>query len=107
VSKEAPYVADPSALAEWVKGRYPSEIREVVNPAFQSALLARLSPVGEVVMDRFTGEVVPGLGVRPGGLPQSLRFKPNSDALSVADQVGAKLAGQMLDGLGIPAGEPQ
>jgi hypothetical protein len=108
VSKEAAYVADPTALAEWVKGRYPSEIREVVNPAFQTALLSRLSPLGEVVMDPASGEVVPGLGVRPGGLAQSLRFKPNGDALAVADQVGAKLAGQILDGLGIAAGgEPE
>lgn len=105
VSKEAPYVADPAALAEWVKQRYPSEIREVVNPAFQSVLLARLSPVGEVVMDPASSEVVPGLGVRPGGLPLSLRFKPNGDAMAVADQVGAKLAGQILDGLGIATGE--
>jgi hypothetical protein len=101
VSKEAPYVADPAALAEWVKARYPSEIREVVNPAFQTALLARLRPLGDGVYDPATGELVPGLGVRQGGVPQSLRFKPNGDALAVADQAGAKLAGDLLDGLGI------
>lgn len=106
VSKEAAYVADPAALAEWVKARYPSEIREVVNPAFQTALLSRLTPLGEAVMDPASGEVVPGLGVRPGGVPLSLRFKANGDALAVADQVGAKLAGQIVDGLGIKAGEP-
>lgn len=104
VSNEAPYVADPAALAEWVKRRYPSEIREVVNPAFQSALLQRLRPLGDGVYDPATGEAIPGLGVRPGGQPLSLRFKANGDALAVADQVGAKLAGQILDGLGIAAG---
>jgi hypothetical protein len=108
VSKEAPYVADDAALTTWVKQRYPSEIVEVINGAFFSALLKRLSPMGEVVMDPATGEIVPGLGVRPGGLAQSLRFKPNSDAMAVADQAGAKLAGQLLDGLGIAAaGEPE
>jgi hypothetical protein len=106
VSREAAYVADPAALAEWVKQRYPSEIREVVNPAFQTALLARLAHfgVGDAVIDPATGEVVPGLGVRPGGQPLPLRFKANGDALAMADQVGAKLAGQILDGLGLTAG---
>lgn len=104
VSKEAPYVADPAALTEWVKQRYPSEVVEVVNPAFQSALLSRLMPLGEVVMDMGTGEVVPGLGVRPGGLPLSLRFKANGDALAVADQHAGQLVAQVTAGLGI--GEP-
>ena len=104
VSKEAAYVDDPAALAQWVKARYPSEVREVVNPAFQTALLARLRPLGDGVYDPATGELVPGLGVRQGGVPQSLRFKPNGDALAVADQAGAKLAGDLLAGLGFGGG---
>jgi hypothetical protein len=104
VSKKAPAVEDPAVFAEWVKGRWPSEVMQVVNPAFQRLLLARLSPDGEVVVDERTGEIVPGLGVRPGGRPLTLRFKPNGDALAVADQVAAKLAGQILDGLAIAQG---
>lgn len=101
VSKEAPVVEDASELAAWVKQRYPSEVVEVVNPAFQKALLARLSPVGESVMDRGTGEVVPGLGVREGGRPLTLRFKANGDALAVADQHAGQLVKEVTAGLGI------
>lgn len=52
VSEEAPTVTDGAALVAWCKQRYPSEVVEVVNPAFQVALLNRLMPAGEVVVDR-------------------------------------------------------
>lgn len=99
VSKEAPTIADRVALTEWVARRYPTEVIQVVNPAFQSALLARLAVAGESVIDPLTGEVVPGLGVRPGGLPQTLRFKPNSDALAMVDQAADHVAGQVVAAL--------
>jgi hypothetical protein len=99
VSKEAPTVTDDVALTGWVKQRYPSEIVEVVNSAFFGALLRRLAVAGESVIDPLTGEVVPGLGVRPGGLPQTLRFKPNSDALAMVDQAADHVAGQVVAAL--------
>lgn len=105
VSKEAPTVTDGAALVEWCKHRYPSEIVEVINPAFQSALLARLSPVGEAVVDPATGEVVPGLGVRPGGQPLALRFKPAGDARAVADQAAEALVGKVMAELGMESGD--
>ena len=101
VSKEAPVVEDPPAFVEWVKGRWPSEVVEVVNPPFQRALLARLSPVGEGVVDERTGELVPGLGVRPGGVPKTLTFRPAGDALAVADQMADKLVADLTAALGI------
>lgn len=105
ISKEAPTVSDSAALAGWVKQRYPSEVLEVVNPAFQKALLARLSPVGEVVSDPATGEVVPGLGVRPGGQPLSLRFTPNGDAQAVALEAAGQLVEQVAGALGLEASD--
>lgn len=93
VSKEAAVVTDPAALVAWCKRRYPEAVVEQVVPAFQTALLARLSPTGEVVMDPATGEVVPGLGVRPGGAPLAMRFKPNP----VAQAVAAEAAGLFID----------
>jgi hypothetical protein len=105
ISKDAPVIEDARSWVGWVKKRYPAEVLEVVNPSFQKVVLSRLVSVGEEVLEPTTGEIVPGLGVRPGGRPLSLRFKPNGDALAVADQVGTKLAGQILDGLGIPGGE--
>lgn len=103
VSKEAPIVVDGAALTAWCKRRYPGEVMEVVNPPFLSALLLRLTPSGEVVVDPATGEIVPGLGVRPGGIPQTLRFKPNPDARAVADDAAGALVGEILTGLGIEA----
>lgn len=101
VSKEAATITDGAVLVQWVKRRYPSEVVEVVNPAFQSALLSRLSTAGEVVVDPATGEVVPGLGVRPGGVPQSLRFRPAGDAQAVADQAADAIVAEVFAGLGI------
>lgn len=101
VSEEAPTVTDGAALTAWCKERYPTEIVEVVNPAFQTALLAQLLPVGEVVMDPATGEVVPGLGVRPGGVPQTLRFRANATAQTVAAEHAAALVDELAAGLGV------
>lgn len=101
VSKDAPTLDDVPAFVEWVKSRWPSEVFEVVNPVFQRALLARLTPVGEAVMDERTGEVVPGLGVRPGGQPMTLRFRPAGDAQAVADQMADKLVAELTAGLGV------
>lgn len=106
VSEEAPTVTDGAALTAWCKRRYPTEVVEVVNPAFQAVLLARLAPVGEVVMDPATGEVVPGLGVRPGGIPQTLRFRPNAAAQTMAFDAAGALADQVAAGLGIEAPAP-
>lgn len=105
ISKEAPVVADPAALVDWVRDRYPSEVVEVVNPAFQKALLARLVPVGDAVLVRETGEVVPGLAVRPGGRPLTMRFNPAGDALAVADQHAAQLVDEVTAALGIGGAE--
>lgn len=107
VSKEAATITDGAALVGWCKRRYPSEIVEVVNPAFQEALLRRLRLDADVAVDPSTGEVVPGVGVRPAGVPQSLRFRPAGDALAVADQAAAALVGEVAAGLGIalPGGE--
>lgn len=101
VSKETATVTDGAALTAWVKGRYPSEVVEVVNPAFQQALLSRLVLVGEHVADPATGEIVPGLGVRPGGVPQSMRFRPSAGAQAVADQAASALVEQLAAGLGV------
>lgn len=108
VSKEAVYVDDDAALLAWVKTEPARldevvEITERVKPWYVAELL-RLARIvdGHAIDD--DGTVIPGLAVRPGGVPLSLRFKPNSDAMAVADQVGAKLAGQILDGLGITVG---
>jgi hypothetical protein len=101
ISKDAPVVEDPRSWVKWVKDRYPAEVVEVVNPSFQKAVLSRLIAVGDEVLEPTTGEIVPGLGVRPGGRPLTMRFKPSGDALAVADQHAAKLVDEVTAGLGI------
>lgn len=101
VSQTGPTVSDPTLFAAWVKARWPSEVYEVVNSAFQKALLARLRVDGECVVDPRTGEVAPGLSVRQGGTPLTLRFKANSDAEAVADQHAEQLVKEVTAGLGI------
>lgn len=107
VSKEAAYVADEAVLLEWVRERHPSEVETIqrVRPAFLTSLLGSVgNALGyAVIVD--SGEMVPGLGIRPGGVPQSLRFKANGDALAVADQHAAGLVAQVTAALGI-GGEP-
>jgi hypothetical protein len=106
VSRDSVAVTDPDAFLDWLAERYPTEVEQIRRPrkAFFDVLTQFLAQEGADVVHRTTGEMVPGLEIRPGGRPLTLRFKPNSDALAVADQVGAKLAGQILDGLGIAAG---
>jgi len=101
ITKDTAVIDDPAAWVRWVKDRYESEVYEVVNPPFQKALLGRLSPLGDMVVDPATGEVVPGLSVRHGGTPLALRFKPNSDALAVADQHAGQLVAEVTAGLEI------
>lgn len=104
VSKETPVVADPEALVEWCRQRHPSELETLVQirPAFQAALMHRVSPSGDVVID-VTGEVVPGLAVRAGGVPKALTIRPTSDATALFAAVGRRT----LDDLLGPADDPE
>lgn len=91
VSVEKPYVADEAAFIEWVRKAATDEIEhtERVRPAFAAVVLERVEPLASECIDPDTGEVIPGLGVRPGGRPMSLRFLPSKDAKEVA-AAGAK-----------------
>lgn len=97
ISKETPAIADPEALVEWCRLRYPSELETFVRirPAFQDALLKRAQPVGESAMDPATGEAIPGLSVRPGGIPKALTIRATPEATALFAAVGR----QMLDEL--------
>lgn len=101
ISKDAAVVTDPAVFVAWCKERYPNAVIEHVVPVFEKALLKRLSPVGEEVVDPTTGELVPGVGVRRGGAPLTLQFRAESDAKAVADQHAAPLVGEVLSKLGI------
>lgn len=100
VSKEAVYVSDDAALLAWVKSE-PARLADVVEtvervrPWYVAELLRKARVVDGYAIDD-DGTVIPGLAVRPGGAPQTLRFKPSSDALAVVDQAAARVAGHVV-----------
>lgn len=101
ISREAVAVQDPTALAGWVARRYPAEVVPAVRPAFGKVLLARLSHDGETVSDPETGEVVPGLTVRAGGVPGALRIVPAKGAEQVAGQLAGRAVADLAKELGL------
>lgn len=101
VSHESVTVSDSAALAGWVARRYPDEVVPTVRPAFGKVLLARLAHDGETVIDPETGEVVPGLGVRAGGVAGALRIKASTGAEQVAGQMAERVIADLGRELGL------
>lgn len=112
VSKETTVVADADALAKWCQQRYPTEVETLVQirPAFQVALLQRTRGDGDGVVDMATGELVPGLAVRAGGVPKALTIRPTPEASALFTEVGRQELEHLLAPVGhlepseIPAG---
>jgi hypothetical protein len=98
VSKETPYVADDWLLLQWCTDRYPDQVETVeqVRGTFRSSLLVAGIISGESVVDSLTGEVVPGLAVRPGGVAQSLTIRPSHAAKEVFAAIGERLLDDVL-----------
>ena len=82
VSTEAVKVSDLDALTEWVWERHPTEVvlAPTIRPAWLTGLLSRAKPAGDVACDPETGEVIPGLGVRAGGVFSGIRIVPTPAA---------------------------
>lgn len=98
LSKEAPVVSDIAALLTWCKERYPTEVVAVeqIRAAFQTALLGRVACAGDVVIDPTTGEIVPGMSVRPGGVAKSLSITPGAGVKAVFAAAGAQWLDELL-----------
>ncbi len=75
VTKEAVFIADPVKFTAWVAARFPHEMEQVVRSAFAAQLITSLVAEGDSAVYRETGEIVPGVGVRKGGLPANLSVK--------------------------------
>lgn len=103
ITRDSVAVTDPDAFLDWLAERHPTEVEEIRRPrkAFFEVLTQFLVQDGAEVVHRSTGEVVPGLEIRPGGTPLTLRFKPNGDALAVADQHAGQLVAKVTAALGI------
>jgi hypothetical protein len=105
VSNEAVYVTNEAALVEWAKRDWPTEVVTVekIRPAFLQVLLSNVAvPAGEVAVDSGSGEIIPGLSVRPAGTPGSLSFRPTP----LAKQVAAAGAERLMESVEKAIGEP-
>jgi hypothetical protein len=104
VSKETVVVADLDRLAKWVQSTHPTEVETVVQvrPAFVTRLLAVARVDGELAVDG-EGTVIPGLSVRPGGVPQTLRFTPTPEARLVLGEAAERVLDLVAVSLHLPA----
>ena len=94
LSHETVYVSDEQALIEWFRQADAAQIEtiEKVKPAAIGELLRVVSvadgkafiPTDPDDPHPRAGDVVPGLSVRPGGLPGTLSFTPQKAAKAVA-----------------------
>lgn len=84
VSKETVEIVDEQAFRKWVVERYPDKLVHTVtvSPAWQKTFLeqARRESDEEFVADPETGEVIPGVSLKPGGEPRSLTIRVESEA---------------------------
>jgi hypothetical protein len=91
VSRETVVVEKPAALVGWVQDRHPTEVVMVptIRAAWLAGLLERAMPAGEVACDPETGEVIPGLGVRPGGVFKGIQIRAEASAKEALRAVAA------------------
>lgn len=94
-SKPATVVADAAKLTAWIIAKRPELTEQItrVRPAEQAAFIAGLDTQDGVPVDRETGEIVPGVEVRPGGQPKSLNVVPDAEVkATLSGQVAQMLA---------------
>lgn len=101
VTRAKVQVQDERKLLQWAKLRHPEAVEtvEVLDPRWTTALLGEVEVVDGVVCAG-DGEVVPGLGYRPGGRVSGISIR----ASTAAKEVFATLASQGLRRLALEAG---
>ena len=77
-------VADRDQFTRWVKHTHPTELVETVRPAFEKALLGRLTVVNDQIVDKETGEIVDGIELVGGG---SKKLTVNLSAYSGREKI--------------------
>lgn len=87
-------VDDARALLEWVKRNRPEHILSTVNPAYLRVLLKQAEESdGELLIDRETGAVIPGVTVEESSPILSIRKTPRARerAGAILEQVSGGL----------------
>jgi hypothetical protein len=83
-----PSVLHETPFLNWVASNYPGEIELKVRDNFKKVLLDRAKRAGKPV-DTATGEVIPGVVMRPSTPYVSVRLKPGGgDAIVAAWRAG-------------------
>lgn len=105
ISRESVVVDNEDTFLDWIRVTFPTEVErtERVRPAFFTALSQTVTQVGEDVVHTGTGEIVPGLRIRPGGEPGSLSFRISAGAKAVAAEAAGRLIDELTAGLGLEA----
>lgn len=121
LSKQKIEVSNGDQLLGWVQHRHPGEVETVTTTRVRASFITvltggtALKVDGDVVVDPDTGEIVPGLSVRKGGVPGTLRItaEPGVKAVvgaAVAEMLGtahAAIAGPVVDGETLPETAPE
>lgn len=95
-------VADEDAFVAHVGAARPTEVVEKtvrsVRPAYHKAYLDGLQVRDGLAVDPGTGEIVPGLSVRPGGEYRGVQLRPND----IAKQAAVDSAEELFAHLELP-----
>jgi hypothetical protein len=83
---------DDKAFLKWVTAEHPTEIVEAVRESFRRVILKRLEIVGDEVIDKQTGQVVPWASVRPAA------EKPGNFTVTFVDDGRKAVEAAWLDG---------
>lgn len=88
VSSEQIYINDQAKFLEWVQANCPTQITQVptVSERFIGNLMKDLIAADGEVVVADTGEVIPGMAVRAGGIPGALTIRPSADARAIVRQ---------------------
>ena len=98
-SRDGFRVENPTAFVDYVEKVQPLAIRKTVDANWQRTYLAGLTNVDGEAVDPETGEVVPGLGAVPGGVPKSYSVRyANFGRDAMLEAIGRGELGNLLAG---------
>jgi hypothetical protein len=95
---------DDAAFLKWVAAERPTEIVTAVRESFRRVVVGRLKIVGEDVVDKTTGEVMPWASVRPAAdTPTSFSVRYAEGGREAIEQAWREGRFNPLDHLTAPA----
>jgi len=105
VSREKAAVNDENALLDWVKRRHPNQIETRVRRGFLNVIDSTVLVDGGIVVDPETGEAVPGMVVREGGIAGTLRILAADAVKPIVAQHAADMVAALDGAFNEPRGD--